>query len=199
MENSQHYIGVEGNITVNNPQVNDGQSYAQVYVQNGEGEYANSIATGWMSDGFKKTGCFNDLCPGFVQTHGSIYLGSPISNVPVPGTLQKKSKISDSNYNWWLLIHKDAVGYYPREIVFDLIKSQSIGWGGNAAGPPNGASFFANIKYRNELNNTLNPERTHYNIIMDSPKYYELSYAGNDDDELRFTFQFGGPGGQCAN
>ena len=59
--------------------------------------------------------------------------------------------------------------------------------------------FFANIKYRNELNNTLNPERTHYNIIMDSLKCYELSYAGNDDDELRFNFQFGGPGGQCAN
>ena len=45
----KYYTGIEGNITVYNPQVKEGQTYAQVYVQNGVNEdYFNLIATGWM-------------------------------------------------------------------------------------------------------------------------------------------------------
>ena len=32
-----------------------------------------------QADGYKKTGCFNALCPGFVQIHQILGLGSPIS------------------------------------------------------------------------------------------------------------------------
>ena len=48
MENITNYTGIEGNITVYNPQFKDGQTYANMYVHNGMEEYINSIATGWM-------------------------------------------------------------------------------------------------------------------------------------------------------
>lgn len=48
MENITNYTGIEGNITVYNPQFKDGQTYANMYVHNGMEEYVNSIATGWM-------------------------------------------------------------------------------------------------------------------------------------------------------
>ena len=49
MEKSKYYTGVEGSVTIYNPQVNEGQTYAQVYVHNGDDlNYFNLIATGWM-------------------------------------------------------------------------------------------------------------------------------------------------------
>ncbi|KAL4600311.1 hypothetical protein ACB092_11G189700 [Castanea dentata] len=49
MEDNKYYTGIKGYITIYNPQVKDGQTYAQVYVQNGVNEdYINYIATGWM-------------------------------------------------------------------------------------------------------------------------------------------------------
>ena len=49
MEKSKNYSGVEGSVTIYNPQVNEGQTYAQVYVHNGDDlNYFNLIATGWM-------------------------------------------------------------------------------------------------------------------------------------------------------
>ena len=107
------------------------------------------------------------------------------------------------------------MGYYPAAIVFNLNHPNVIGWGGvadslsNKNSPPmesgefpdgidNHASF-TNIQYRNQGNTTLVPQSTHYQIINDSPKCYGLKYDGDKGQPLGFTFQFGGPGGQCAN
>lgn len=38
-----------------------------------------------QSDGFKKTGCYNINCPGFVQTHPGNYLGSRVENTSIYG------------------------------------------------------------------------------------------------------------------
>lgn len=106
------------------------------------------------------------------------------------------------------------MGYYPAEILFNSEDSRSIGWGGFVVGPPKGtsppmgsgalpvstdASSFENIKFRNEFNNATIPIPIHYDIIKDNPKCYELLNEGYKDDEVEFIFQFGGPGGQCAN
>lgn len=122
----------------------------------------------------------------------------------------------DKDYNWWLSFQNKVVGYYPADILFNLKDARSIGWGGDAVGRPNGnnpppmgsgvlsadnngASSFKNIKYSKELNNTLNPVPTDYDIIKDNPKCYELKNEGYKNEVLGFTFEFGRPGGQCAN
>ena len=50
MQKIEHhsYIGVEGRISVYNPQVKGGISYALMYVTNGANDNLNSITTGWL-------------------------------------------------------------------------------------------------------------------------------------------------------
>jgi len=49
MEKNKYYTGVEGSVTVHDPQVKVGQTYAQIYVFNGDDlDYYNLITTGWM-------------------------------------------------------------------------------------------------------------------------------------------------------
>ena len=49
MEKNKYYTGVEGSVTVYDPQVKEGQTYAQIYVFNGDDlDYYNLITTGWM-------------------------------------------------------------------------------------------------------------------------------------------------------
>ncbi|XP_065625488.1 protein neprosin [Quercus suber] len=172
----------------------------------------------FTNDNFEQAGCLNNMCPGFVQTHKSVYLGATITNVSVPSGPQFQTTISlqrDSNYNWWISIEGFVVGYYPKEIVFNLNQPQGIGWGGVAVGRPNGNSAppmgsgefsdgsnaceFSNIQYRNEENTTLAPQSPHYKIITDNPKCYDLKYDGYKNPEVGFTFKFGGPGGPCSN
>ncbi len=42
------YTGVKGNINVYNPEVKEGDSYAQIYVMKGPEDDSNSITTGWV-------------------------------------------------------------------------------------------------------------------------------------------------------
>ena len=42
------YTGVSGNIGVYNPQVQEGESSAAIYVMNGPENNLNTIITGWM-------------------------------------------------------------------------------------------------------------------------------------------------------
>ena len=42
------YTGVKGNINAYNPEVKEGDSYAQIYVMNGPEDDSNYITTGWL-------------------------------------------------------------------------------------------------------------------------------------------------------
>ncbi|XP_075645647.1 protein neprosin-like [Castanea sativa] len=188
MEKKKYYTGVEGSVTVYDPQVKEGQTYAQVYVYNGDDlNYYNLITTGWMVS----PDIYHDGSPHFFAV------------------------FTDTNYNWWISIEGFVVGYYPKEIVFNLNQPQGLGWGGVAVGNPNGNSAppmgsgefsdgsnaceFSNIQYRNQENTTLAPQLPHYKIITDNPKCYDLKYDGYKNPEFGFTFKFGGPGGPCSN
>ncbi|KAK8683022.1 hypothetical protein V6N13_039097 [Hibiscus sabdariffa] len=59
-------------------------SLAQIWVVADRGPEANTVEAGWQSDGYKKTGCYNLECPGFVQTSHKLTLGGKI--VPISQT-----------------------------------------------------------------------------------------------------------------
>ncbi|XP_057452590.1 uncharacterized protein LOC130744419, partial [Lotus japonicus] len=64
----RRFYGASGMVSVWNPRVNQDQTSAShMWVQNGYGDGTNKITVGWHSDNFKKTGCYNLHCPGFVQ------------------------------------------------------------------------------------------------------------------------------------
>nr|POE80670.1 hypothetical protein CFP56_39308 [Quercus suber] len=91
----------------------------------------------------------------------------------------------------------------------NLINPETFGWGGVMSVAPNGisppmesgsfsgdsASSFSNIHFRNQSKIQVAPQSNEYDTFIDRPKCYDLKYDGYKDDNLGFTFQFGGPGG----
>ncbi|VVB03332.1 unnamed protein product [Arabis nemorensis] len=57
-------------------------SLAQTWVINGHWDTGlNSLESGWQNDSYRGTGCYNLLCPGFVQVDRDISLGAALSPI----------------------------------------------------------------------------------------------------------------------
>jgi hypothetical protein len=83
----------------------------------------------WLqSDTYEATGCYNTLCPGFVQTSSRIAIGASISPVSSAGGAQYDMRLlvwKDSKLgNWWLRYGDQLVGYWPAQL-FTLINSNN--------------------------------------------------------------------------
>ncbi|KAK4775855.1 hypothetical protein SAY87_023816 [Trapa incisa] len=100
------------------------------------GDSQPRLFTYWTSDSYEKTGCYNLLCAGFVQTNSRIAIGAAISPV---------SSFSGNQYditiliwkdprlgNWWMSFgDKTLVGYWPAELFTHLSDHATmVEWGG---------------------------------------------------------------------
>ncbi|KAK7853111.1 hypothetical protein CFP56_036867 [Quercus suber] len=152
-----NYIGARGDINLWDPLVEfyNESSSAQISLKSGFVENFESIEAGWMVypnlfnadgeprlfirwtlDGYRRTGCINLNCAGFVQTSSVIALGSTFSNVSTLHGPQFQIKIridhDPSTNHWWLQYYNEVVGYWPAEILCYLKEEASIvAWGGD--------------------------------------------------------------------
>ncbi|KAI3855925.1 hypothetical protein MKX03_027469 [Papaver bracteatum] len=205
---------------------------------NGPAEELNSIEFGWVvhpqlfgdnktrvfglwtADGFKETGCYNMLCPGFVQVHPEYSFGEEL----IVGTYGGNQRVFDFSVhrdpesgNWWFINGKDNanIGYWPKEIFTHLAKNAYvIGYGGVAGAdlveptPPMGYGYLPNInctytccmaemKVVDDRGRYLNFDTSKVQLDHDTEKRcYDIIFFG------RYIFQgimmfFGGPGGDC--
>uniref|UniRef100_A0A0D9XB14 Neprosin PEP catalytic domain-containing protein n=1 Tax=Leersia perrieri TaxID=77586 RepID=A0A0D9XB14_9ORYZ len=112
------------------------------------GDSRPRLFTYWTSDAYEATGCYNALCPGFVQTSSRIAIGASISPVSSVGGPQydmtllvwKDPKLG----NWWLSYGEGAgglVGYWPAELFTHLSDhANMVEWGGEVVNThPDGA------------------------------------------------------------
>ncbi|XP_027348143.1 uncharacterized protein LOC113859618 [Abrus precatorius] len=232
------YFGVNGSVNVQNPRVNKFQmSLAQIAVQRGENDALNTILLGWQvypelygqettnlfglwtSDSFKTTGCYNMLCPGFVQTDNKIFLGNrvlPVSSYGGPQyDLSMSIKQDPDTKNWWLTVKDINVGYFPAALFSNMSEANLVGWGGRAYGDVNGTSpqmgsgyfpdgdmthacFVRRLSY-NENGSFEEPQEHLLYKSFDNQHCYDIQYFGIFDEDFRYTFQFGGPGGNCSS
>ncbi|PWA94404.1 hypothetical protein CTI12_AA062380 [Artemisia annua] len=145
--------GARGKLNIWAPKVTnkDEFSLSQIWVTNDAGPPRNTIEAGWMvyqelngdtsprlfiywtNDGYNKSGCYNLMCSGFVQTNQKISLGAavtPISSYNGPQyeidiTIWKDPK----GGNWWLvlgheLIASNLIGYWPSSI-FEYLRDHA--------------------------------------------------------------------------
>ncbi|KAI3944465.1 hypothetical protein MKW98_006626 [Papaver atlanticum] len=134
-------------------------STAQIWIQNGPDEDINSIEFRWevhpilfgdnqtrvfglwkFVDGFRRTGCYNMLCPGFVQVDPVYTLGEVLRiSVDIKNPLYMHFQVQQDlkTGNWWLFDGPDysPIGYWPKEIFPHLANNASeIKYGGVAGG-----------------------------------------------------------------
>ncbi|KAI3964245.1 hypothetical protein MKW92_012151 [Papaver armeniacum] len=234
------YYGGSARITVTNPSVDsDKFSTGQIWVQNGPAEELNSIEVGWAvhpqlfgdnetrvfglwtADGFKETGCYNMLCPGFVQIHPEYSFGEKIK-VSTYGGEQRGFDFSvqrdPESGNWWFIngVDNAKIGYWPKELFTHLANNASvIRYGGAAGGdlgeptPPMGyghlpvydsshSSCMLYMKVVNDRGNYVEFDTSKVRLERNSKtSCYDLIFGG------RYFFSgivmfFGGPGGNCA-
>ncbi|KAK3183036.1 hypothetical protein Dsin_030322 [Dipteronia sinensis] len=136
MKTEVPYFGVEAyvagwNLTI----AHDQQSFTTMWVQRGPRDQLNSILAGWTADSGATTGCYNQLCAGFVSTSTEITPGFLVRPTSVYGFEQYDSKFliyqDRPTGNWWLVVSKDNkfVGYWPKELFNNLISgTETVAW-----------------------------------------------------------------------
>ncbi|KAK7321485.1 hypothetical protein VNO77_32184 [Canavalia gladiata] len=233
------YYQVQGATSMYNPRVKKDQvSASLVWVQNGPTNKLNKIVAGWhvfpqlygdeethiyaawTSDNFKKTGCYNYHCRGFVQIDKKHYLGGKPERLSVINGELVEIGISinqDSvTKNWWLIIENKTIGYFPAQLFSNMSSAERVGWGGftrarpGTVSPPMGsglfpdgqfvhASYFRNISFQNVSRLENIPSRyTKYSLIT-NPGCFGLQDYGYKSRKFGYTIEFGGPGGACGN
>lgn len=231
------YYGSQATFNVVNPKLGDDEaSLALISLWNGENGDEHMIQAGWgvapqlygdhnthltifWRSG--KSGCFNLLCPGFVQVDKSHPMGSVLlASVPnvEPEVIEILIHQNDATKNWWLTyVTTDGsvdIGYWPDHLLPRLSDGAPlVGWGGiakhslNGDSPPMGFGVFPDGSYEQsgyfrEINVMYNSKDLtdpdgDWETFVDSPNCYQAKNLGSTSEG--YAMQYGGPGGACGN
>ncbi|XP_077214147.1 protein neprosin-like [Tasmannia lanceolata] len=179
------------------------------------------LSTAWTNDNHQKTGCYDVLCPGFVQISRDLPLGIGVSPTSIYDGTQYyiiltvyKDPLSEA---WWLLYgdEKKKVGYWPKVLFNSTFADHAdvVQWGGivyNAGVLPwpemgSGHNAKINTEYRKDCYiggmNLIGKDGDVHPVTMDTPRRiitsspcYEF-YFGFRVPGVNYAVLFGGPGG----
>ncbi|KAF8085315.1 hypothetical protein N665_0672s0030 [Sinapis alba] len=229
------YLGAEADISIHNLTLENNQySKSQIWLENGPPGELNSIQVGWAvhprvygdsatrltiywtGDGYKKTGCYNTDCPGFIimtpkPSIGSIFNQSSVyGDTPVNFTLQ----VFQDGFSgcWTLRVDDEIIGYWPKELFTHLNKGASqVRLGGNTFISPDGisppmgngyfpledyqrSSSFFHVKLTNDKYQIMEATKIIRNADSKCFRLMDRPYT----EENGKSFSFGGPGGSCG-
>ncbi|CAL9248743.1 unnamed protein product [Arabidopsis halleri] len=229
--------GAKATMSVWNPTVEaEGEfSLSQIWITSGSYEMnnLNSIEVGWQvlpdlyqdnktrlfiywtSDTYNVTGCYNLLCPGFIQISNRIVLGGTITPISVFGGKQSEITVAvwkdQKSGNWWLSLgsNHSLVGYWPAEIFANLAYADEVQWGGEIVNSQSlgrhttthmGSGHFSDegfgkVGYFRNLeiidNNRFQPVQD-ITVKATDRKFYDIKDMFRDDWGTYFFY--GGPG-----
>nr|CAB3483854.1 unnamed protein product [Digitaria exilis] len=237
----QPVYGAKATINVWDPaiQESNGFSLSQIWILSGSfnGSDLNSIEAGWQvspelygdsrprlftywtSDAYEATGCYNALCPGFVQTSSRIAIGAAISPVSEAGGAQydmtllvwKDPKLG----NWWLSYGDQLVGYWPAQLFTHLSDHATmVEWGGEVVDTrPGGvhtatqmgsgrfaaegfarASYFRNLETVDADNSLAEVPLEAIQTLAEDAACYDIRKAYDHRGGWGSHFYYGGPG-----
>ncbi|XP_048141312.1 uncharacterized protein LOC115737044 [Rhodamnia argentea] len=185
------------------------------------GDRISRLFTYWTGDGHHN-GCYNVLCPGFVQIDREVTTNYPFYDTSVIGGKQYELllRVEQDLYtaNWWLIVNDDPpvkVGYWPKEL-FAYLRNGSLhaAWGGigmegsDGYCPPMGsgrfpdsdsdythAAYFRNMYWLYRFSARLQPSKK-IREYVDKSNVYGLTNHGNVR-KMGYTLGYGGQGGYC--
>ncbi|RZC63191.1 hypothetical protein C5167_024942 [Papaver somniferum] len=235
------FHGATANISIWKPNVNlDEYSMAEISLRSGWDRQYNRIHVGWMvnplfygndtnvrqftywtADNGQQTGCYNTLCPGFVQVDGRFTPDLPYEAISVYGgdvvEVQSHVYLDSSEKKWWYVIQGTKVGYWPTEIVPRLsdIGVERIYWGGHSKSNEDGhvpemgsgqfpnenfrqAAYFTQMQYNDASGTLLDLNYKRTIDVIGCKEQYDMNYYGFlEEAGRRHSLQYGGPGGKC--
>ncbi|CAF2163201.1 unnamed protein product [Brassica rapa subsp. narinosa] len=150
------FHGAQADINVWKPHVQTRREFslAQIWVMGGTYPSRDTIEAGWQvfprfygddkprffiywtADEYKKTGCYDLRCPGFVHVNRDFVIGAPMPKVSVMGGRQASFLTTiwkdPRTGNWWLRLgYYQILGYWPSSLFSNLKNGASeIHWGG---------------------------------------------------------------------
>ncbi|XP_021764926.1 uncharacterized protein LOC110729503 [Chenopodium quinoa] len=188
---SGSYSSVEYGWTVN-PQLY-GDSQSRTYSQ-------------WTADGFQSTGCYNSLCPGYVQISPRLPMGSTSNPVSTDGgkTYGMDIKIYRDlkTSNWWIIenfsdLENEPIGYWPKELFPTLADSTTVlqlgGKESIAAHDLTRSCYASKLAYMDTDGEFYLPKNLPIQVTADNLDVYKADYLGKIDDDNGYTLLFGGP------
>ncbi|KAK7320933.1 hypothetical protein VNO77_30895 [Canavalia gladiata] len=236
LPDSGPYYDVSGKLTIYNPKVEKDQtSSAYSWVQTGQnrilagwhvspglyGDNAAHFFVAWTSDNFQKTGCVNLQCPGFVQTSKQSYLGLRLEPPSTPEKIEEIEVYITKDTkaeNWWVVLDRENIGYFPATLFSDLSSANTGGWGGRTTTPKgspsppmgsgtfptgiidNGPCQFSHLSFQGSLRQNSGPEISQTKTFTDRSDCYRAENYGSKGGAVkRYFVQFGGPGGNCGD
>jgi hypothetical protein len=158
-------LGGDAWLNVWSPTVESGRmSLSQLWVVGAEGADKQTVEAGWQvypdkwgssqaalfiyytADDYKKTGCYNLQCDGFVQVANNVYLGRGFDHYSATGGDQWGFNLQwkrNTDGNWWLFYRGPgdyiAVGYYKSALFANgslANKAAKIAFGGEDSSVP---------------------------------------------------------------
>ncbi|KAJ4982268.1 hypothetical protein NE237_033105 [Protea cynaroides] len=244
IRSDRNYYGGSVHLSIDQPVLYSVNQFSEavLWVENGPIDQLNSIQVGWTAnpklfgdnrprmfsywtaDGFHKTGCYNLLCPGFVQLSRKLSFGQTYDVISTYGGDQYEDNFlvykDPKSGNWWYFKDLDGghepVGYWPSSLFTTLRDSAStIASGGQVYSPTNerspqmGNGHFPiqnqrfstaarRLQFVNERNVMVDPDAGSLKIEMDSPACYTVESVVPRAKVWINSIFYGGPGGACG-
>ncbi|OAY83977.1 hypothetical protein ACMD2_04610 [Ananas comosus] len=201
------YIGSKANLNLWKPYVaaHDEYSSSQIWMRNGPFSNADSLETGWIvypdlyddsesrlfvywtTDSGQSTGCFNLMCPGFVQTNHDIVLGARFSPISTDGGPQYQITLTITRVATVTLFGGDV--YSPR-MTKTPHTDTDMGSGKYPTEKWSHASFVSEARIMDYSKSFKFPDPA-FPSSMHDECYGAIIYGDNATEPI---FYFGGPG-----
>ncbi|XP_047324615.1 uncharacterized protein LOC124928126 [Impatiens glandulifera] len=183
--------------------------------------YDNLVYAAMQNNGYNGTGCYNLICPGFVQTSQTFSIGAPL---PINSKLDNiiLTEIQISVYkavtgDWWLKVNNETIGYWQHDLFSNLgANANQILWGGDVYSKPsrrgfhtttqmgmgafpkynNIASHVRNLQVMKETNEWKTPSHWSLKEMISNSNCYDLKFPSIfvRKENWRVYFYYGGYG-----
>ncbi|XP_049369290.1 uncharacterized protein LOC125834142 [Solanum verrucosum] len=229
------FTSISTTVTLNNPQLKGlGQySSATIFLRSADdapnleqihagwivhpklyGDGRTRLYSHWTIDGGQKTGCYNNICPGFVQLDSEVPIDYAFPKIsrPMYGDVELKIQIYKDEDYYLFIQSMFVIGFWP-ETIFNELKngSQIVRYGGKAytpAGEPHSPPMGSGAFQLNDPQITCHMRQVLYGVgenqdvqpnvslveTHDSRCYHAGSEYNAYDGYWDYNFLFGGPG-----
>ncbi|XP_043710461.1 uncharacterized protein LOC122659411 [Telopea speciosissima] len=173
----------------------------------------------WTNDGYRN-GCYNLLCPGFVQVNHRVPLDSTFSVMSSFDGAQFYINLTvfkdTETQNWWVYVNGEHMGYWPKNLFSYLSSGAAsrVDWGGEVfnSNPkglqwpemgsgqlPVGTNFEGQSCSTSSIQVLQGSQWNDYGLTSSfstKPNCYKVIDGGLQNQWGR-VITFGGPGGTC--